>query len=240
MKVFPETGDVMRRFMFAVIGFSFIMGCASAEPEAPATVTMETDDQKTLYALGFTMARTLGGANFDDAEIQLIQRGLADGIRGTDAQVELDVYGPQVNTMMAARMKSAADAEKQESQAYCDKMAGTEGATRTASGAIYIETQAGDGATPGPTDTVKLHYHGTLRDGRVFDSSVDKGSPATFSVNGVIPCFSEGVQQMKVGGKATLVCPSDTAYGDRGSGALIRPGAALTFEVELLEVVAGT
>ena len=84
---------------------------------------------------------------------------------------------------------------------------------------------------------MKVHYHGTLTDGTVFDSSVQRGEPATFPLDGVIPCWTEGVQKMKVGGKAKLVCPSAAAYGDRGQPPNIRPGAVLTFEVELLEIV---
>ncbi len=82
-----------------------------------------------------------------------------------------------------------------------------------------------------------MHYHGTLRDGHVFDSSVERKEPATFPLNGVIPCWTEGVQKMKVGGKAKLTCPSAIAYGDKGAGGEIPPGAVLTFEVELLEIL---
>ena len=85
-------------------------------------------------------------------------------------------------------------------------------------------------------DQVTVHYHGTLRDGTVFDSSVDRGEPTTFALNRVIQCWTEGLQRMKVGGKATLVCPAPIAYGDRGAGSLIKPGAALKFEVELLAI----
>ncbi len=81
-----------------------------------------------------------------------------------------------------------------------------------------------------------VHYHGTLRDGTVFDSSVERGQPAQFALNRVIPCWTEGLQLMKVGGKAKLVCPPEIAYGDRGAGQLIKPGAALTFEVELISI----
>jgi FKBP-type peptidyl-prolyl cis-trans isomerase FkpA/FKBP-type peptidyl-prolyl cis-trans isomerase FklB len=226
----------MRNTLPALLVLIAMTGCASAE--APAEPALETDEQKTLYATGYALSQTLRGAQFDEAEIRLIQAGLADGLAGRPADVAMESIGPKINEMVAGRVQLAAESEKSAGQAYVEEMAGTEGAERTASGAIYIELEAGDGAQPGLTDTVKLHYHGTLRDGTVFDSSVDKGSPATFRVNGVIPCFSEGVQRMKVGGKAKLVCPSDTAYGDRGSPPKIKPGAALTFEVELLEIVA--
>ena len=108
---------------------------------------------------------------------------------------------------------------------------------KTASGALVKEMKAGTGEQPKATDTVKVHYHGTLTDGTVFDSSVQRGQPATFPLNGVVKCWTEGLQQMKVGGKAKLVCPSDTAYGDQGRPPQIKPGATLVFEVELLEIV---
>ena len=101
---------------------------------------------------------------------------------------------------------------------------------------VYIEQKKGTGASPKATDTVKVHYKGTLVDGKTFDSSYDRGEPAQFPLNGVIPCWTEGVQKMAVGGKAKLVCPPAIAYGDRGSPPVIPPGATLVFEVELLEV----
>lgn len=119
---------------------------------------------------------------------------------------------------------------------FQEKMAARKGAEKTASGLIYSVVKAGSGASPKATDTVKVHYHGTLPDGTVFDSSVDRGEPATFPLNGVIPCWTEGVQKMKVGGKSQLVCPPDIAYGNRRVGEHIKPGSTLVFEVELLGV----
>ena len=225
----------MRRITVALLVVVCLIGCASAETKAPE---LETEEQKTLYALGFAVANSFRGAHFEASELDLIQRGLADGILGQEPQVEMAEYGPKVNALMGERVTLAATKEKEAGQAYCDEAASSESAVKTASGAIYLELEKGEGAQPGSTDQVKLHYHGTLRDGTVFDSSVDRGEPSTFRVNGVVPWFSEGVQQMSVGGKAKLVCPADTAYGDRGSPPLIKPGAALTFEVELLEIVA--
>jgi FKBP-type peptidyl-prolyl cis-trans isomerase FkpA/FKBP-type peptidyl-prolyl cis-trans isomerase FklB len=95
----------------------------------------------------------------------------------------------------------------------------------------------GKGASPKETDTVKVHYHGTLTDGTVFDSSVQRGEPATFPLAQVIPCWTEGVQRVKVGGKSRLICPANLAYGDRGAPPKIKPGATLVFEVELLDIV---
>jgi FKBP-type peptidyl-prolyl cis-trans isomerase FkpA len=106
-----------------------------------------------------------------------------------------------------------------------------------ASGELEItHLTEGSGASPSATDTVQVHYHGTFPDGRVFDSSVDRGHPASFPLNRVIACWTEGVQKMKVGGKAKLVCPPALAYGERGAPPTIPPNATLVFEVELLAI----
>lgn len=107
----------------------------------------------------------------------------------------------------------------------------------TPGGSRIATLQAGNGASPKATDTVKVHYRGTLADGKEFDSSYKRGQPASFPLNKVIPCWTEGLQKMQVGGKARLVCPPEQAYGGRGVPGAIPPNATLTFEVELLEIV---
>ena len=104
------------------------------------------------------------------------------------------------------------------------------------SGVKIAHTQVGTGASPKASDTVKVHYRGTLADGKEFDSSYKRNAPATFPLGRVVPCWTEGLQKMKVGGKATLTCPPATAYGDRGAGGVVPPNATLTFEVELLAI----
>jgi FKBP-type peptidyl-prolyl cis-trans isomerase FkpA len=121
-------------------------------------------------------------------------------------------------------------------QAYLDKAAAEPGAVKTGSGLVYRELRAGTGASPAPNDTVKVNYRGTLVDGTEFDSSYKRNEPISFPLSGVIPCWTEGVQKMKVGGKSQLVCPSSIAYGDRGSPPVIPGGATLIFEVELLGI----
>ncbi len=127
--------------------------------------------------------------------------------------------------------------EKTASNAYLDKAATEPGAVKTPSGMIYRELTPGTGATPKPTDTVKVNYRGTLVNGTEFDSSYSRHEPAQFPVTGVIKCWTEGLQKMKVGGKAQLVCPSNLAYGDQGRPG-IPGGAALIFDLELLDIVA--
>lgn len=104
------------------------------------------------------------------------------------------------------------------------------------SGVKIVHTQVGKGPLPKATDAVTVHYRGTLADGKEFDSSYKRGAPATFPLNRVVPCWTEGVQKIKVGGKATLTCPPATAYGERGAGSAVPPNATLTFEVELLSI----
>lgn len=104
------------------------------------------------------------------------------------------------------------------------------------SGVKIVHTVDGTGAQPKASDSVKVHYRGTLADGTEFDSSIKRGTPATFPLNRVVPCWTEGMQKIKVGGKATLTCPPATAYGSRGAGAAVPPNATLTFEVELLAI----
>ena len=110
------------------------------------------------------------------------------------------------------------------------------GATVTPSGLVYRSLTEGKGASPSAADTVKVHYRGTLANGTEFDSSYKRNAPAQFPLSGVIPCWTEGVQHMKVGGKARLTCPPAIAYGERGAGGVIPPNATLQFEVELLAI----
>lgn len=146
-----------------------------------------------------------------------------------------DIAGLLAGALLATAGCQRQDpAAAQRAQEYLAAAAREEGAIRTATGLVFKVLTPGTGPSPSATDTVQVHYHGTLPDGRVFDSSVDRGQPASFPLDQVIPCWTEGVQRLSVGGKAKLVCPADLAYGDRGAGGVIPPGSPLAFEVELL------
>lgn len=131
---------------------------------------------------------------------------------------------------------AASDAPPADPKAALDKAAAESGAVRTPSGMVYRELTAGTGQSPQPTDMVKVNYRGTLTNGTEFDSSYKRNEPAQFPLNRVIPCWTEGLQHMKVGGKAKLTCPANLAYGDQGSPPTIPGGATLIFEVELLGI----
>jgi len=205
-----------------------------------ADVKLETEDQKTLYALGLALSRNLGTFNLTADELATVEAGLADGLFAKEKKVDLEKYGAKIQELAQARAKVSADKEKEAAKPFLEKMAKEKGAKTLPSGVIFIEDKAGTGDAPKATDKVKVHYTGKLMDGTVFDSSVERGQPATFPLNQVIKCWTEGVQQMKPGGKAKLVCPADVAYGERGAPPKIKPGATLTFDVELLEIVKDT
>jgi FKBP-type peptidyl-prolyl cis-trans isomerase FkpA len=223
--------------MRAIVASVVMLLLAAPALASGAAPKLETDDQKTLYALGVALSQNLTLFNLTPAELELVEAGLADGALRKDAKVDMKTYGPKIQHMYAARAALATAAEKKNGQAFADKAAAEKGATKTPSGIIMTTIRPGTGPSPAPTDKVKVHYTGTLVDGTVFDSSVQRGEPATFPVNGVIKCWAEALPLMKVGGKSKIVCPSDVAYGDRGAPPRIKPGATLVFEVELLDIV---
>ena len=208
---------------------------AKAATPAAAPGTLTTDDQKIVYAVGLSMAQQLSQLALSRAELEIVKQALTDAAAGKPA-VELSEWGPKINTFAQGRTVRAAAVEKTRAKAFLDKAATEPGSTRTASGLVFHELTAGTGASPKATDKVKVNYRGTLVNGTEFDSSYKRNQPAEFPLNGVIPCWTEGVQKMKTGGKARLTCPSDIAYGDSGRPPQIPGGATLIFEIELLGV----
>jgi FKBP-type peptidyl-prolyl cis-trans isomerase FkpA len=214
-------------------------GATGAKPATNATPKTTppkemTDEEKTIYALGLSMSRSLRQFTLSAAELDLIKRALTDARAGKPA-IDLELWGPRIQGLAEARAALVAKREKEASAAYLAAAAGEPGAIKTASGLIYKELTSGTGASPTASDTVKVHYRGTLIDGTEFDSSYKRNEPAQFPLSGVIAGWTEGVQLMKVGGKARLICPSDLAYGDQGRPS-IPGGATLVFEIELLEI----
>jgi len=194
-----------------------------------------TDEEKTIYALGLSVSRSLRPFALSPAELDLIRRALFDADAGKPA-VDLEVWGPKIQALGEARALIVAQREKAAAAAFLESAAKEPGAIRTASGLIYRELTPGTGASPTAADTVKVHYRGTLIDGTEFDSSYKRNEPAQFPLSGVIKGWTEGVQMMKVGGKSRLICPSDLAYGEQGHPPVIPGGATLIFEIELLEI----
>ncbi len=214
---------------------------AANAPDAATTAKLETDDQKALYALGLGIARQLEEQSFDlDAsDVAALEQGLSDGALKREPQVSLEEWGSKIHDLQKSRASRVAQKEKEAAASFLADAAAQPGALRTESGLVYQEVKAGDGPSPKATDRVRVNYEGKLRDGTVFDSSQKHGHAAIFGLSsGVIPCWTEALQRMKVGGKSHVVCPAELAFGDQGApGAHIRPGAPLAFDIELLEVL---
>lgn len=224
--------------LFASIALFALLACQKATDAGAgaAPVDLTTDDQKTVYALGLALSRDLAPFALDEAELGILARGMTDGALGRPSLVDLETQMPKIQEFGMARVAAAAAGEATASEAFLTAAAAEPGAEKLESGLVYREVTPGTGASPTASDIVKVHYHGTLRDGTVFDSSVDRGEPVEFPLGGVIPCWTEGVQKMKVGGKSRLVCPASIAYGERGAPPRIKPGAALAFDVELIGI----
>lgn len=223
----------MRTFILS-IGASLLLAVtpAMASSQDPAN-----EDQKTLYALGLAISQSLSTFSLSETELEMVKSGMIDGVLKRTPKVDLQTYGPKIQQLQQSRLAALAEVEKKAGAAFLAKAAAEKGATKTESGIVITTIKPGSGAVPKATDVVKVHYHGTLIDGTVFDSSVKRGEPATFPLDQVVKCWTEGVQQIKVGGKSRLVCPSNLAYGERGMPPVIKPGSTLVFEVELLEIV---
>lgn len=196
----------------------------------------KTENEKTLYAIGLVLARQIAVFNLSPSELELVKQGLSDAVSGKTPAVDVDAYSKKVQDLVNARRTAQGEKLTAATKEYVDKAAKEKGAIKTESGLIYLSLNEGTGASPATTDTVKVHYRGTLVDGQEFDSSYKRNQPAEFPLKGVIKCWTEGLQKMKVGGKAKLVCPPAIAYGTKGAGALIPPNATLVFEVELLDI----
>ncbi len=219
----------MRKLLLVIcIALMGIWGCS---PEAP-----KTEDQKAFYALGVHLNKQLSVFELTPDELKYVQMGMSDAAAGKKLAAEPETQMQKLGELAQARMQKAAERRKEQDKPFLEKAAKEAGVKKTASGLIYKEIKAGTGAQPKATDMVKVHYVGTLSDGKEFDSSVKRGQPAVLSLKDVFPCWAEGVGMMKVGGKSKLVCPSEIAYGDQGRPPVIPGGAALVFEVELLDV----
>lgn len=210
----------------------FTLASASAFAlEAP-----KTDEEKTLYTIGLIIAKQLRVFNLGAEELERVKQGLTDGATAEKPAVEIADYNSKVQDLAKARIKVQSDKLAVAGKEMLDKAAKEKGAVRTDSGLVFVSLKEGAGDSPKATDTVKVHYKGTLSDGHEFDSSYKRNKPAEFKLDAVIKCWTEGVQKMKPGGKAKLVCPAAIAYGEKSMGDIL-PGSTLQFEVELLEVL---
>ena len=224
----------MVRYLTLYLCLGSMIACAQT-PASSAPVKLDTEDQKTLYALGLLIGNNIKPFALTPDELAFVKAGLSDAAANANPQVPIETYGPKVNELAQKRSAAAAEGAKKKGQEFADKVAAEKDAKKLASGVIIRMINPGTGPNPTADDTVKVHYEGKLIDGTVFDSSIKRGQPVEFPLKGVVPCWTEALQQMNKGEKAQVVCPSAVAYGDSGHPPAIPPGSTLSFEVELLD-----
>ena len=227
----------MKQYIVPVLACGLLASTAFGQEKPELT----TPKQRVSYSIGANI-----GSNFKrqsmEIDVKTLAAGITDALAGKTALTEaemrevLNTFQQEMQTKMMAKEKVDGEANIKKGEEFLAANAKKEGVKTTASGLQYKVIKSGSGATPKAADSVKVHYHGTLTDGKVFDSSVERGEPVSFQVDGVIPGWTEALQLMKEGDKWQLVIPSKLAYGERGAGGDIGPNSVLVFDVELLAV----
>lgn len=197
---------------------------------------MNNELEKLSYSLGVNVAMSLQSQGLEEVDTKLFGQAIDDVLRGSNLQIDPQEAGNILNAHFSKLQSKQHESAIKEGQEFLDVNKTKEGVITLESGLQYQVLKEGSGAKPNIDSTVTTHYHGTTIDGSVFDSSVDRGTPASFPVNGVIAGWTEALQLMTIGSKWKLFVPSNLAYGDRGAGPKIGPHTTLIFEVELLEI----
>ena len=234
----------MKKFAIVLAGTVMLAACGG-EKDKSADVELKSEDQKASYALGFRSAEQMSA--MENLDLDAMVAGLRDGFGdepesrlGEDADMDQLIRDYQTRMMEARqkKMEEQAQANLEEGQEFLDENADKDGVEVTDSGLQYQVLESGDEGAQSPTleDTVEVHYKGMLRDGTVFDSSIERDEPAVFGLKHIIPGWQEALPMMKVGDKWKLFLPPELGYGEQGAGGDIGPNEVLIFEVELLDV----
>lgn len=219
-----------------LLSLAFVLSFVACNKNDPTSIKLESEDDKTFYAMGFMLGGNLQRLSLSEKELAALYKGIAMASKNDKSEVDMAKYQNRIQEVFKARMDKVAAKEKEAGNKFIDTFVTKEGATKTASGLAYKVVKEGTGATPSAEDVVEVHYHGTLTDGTVFDSSKERGKTISFPLNRVIKGWTEGLQTMKEGGTSKFVIPADLAYGDAGAPPKIPGGATLMFEVELFKV----
>lgn len=211
----------------------FAIGCNNTDV---TKTKLESEEDKTFYTMGLMLGDNLKRLELNDKELAALFKGVAHAAKGAKPEVDLAIYQPKIQTMFKDRMGKISMKQKEEGKTFIENFKKEEGVKVTDSGLAYKVLKEGTGAKPGAEDTVEVHYKGTLINGEVFDSSIERGKTISFPLNRVIKGWTEGLQLIGEGGKIKLVIPSELAYGEAGAPPKIPGGATLQFEVELFKV----
>ncbi len=234
----------MKKTWVSLIFLASILTISSCNSSDPKKIKLESEDDKTFYAMGFMLGGNLQRLSLSDKELAALYKGVSTAAQNGKSEVDMAKYQNRIQEVFKSRMDKVAEKEKGAGKAFMENFLKEEGVKTTGSPddkdntkkVAYKVIKEGTGATPTAEDIVEVHYHGTLIDGTVFDSSVERGKTISFPLNRVIKGWTEGLQTMKEGGKSKFVIPSELAYGEAGAPPKIPGGATLVFEVELFKV----
>jgi len=231
-------GQVMKKIIFSLIIVTsiFAVSCKGTDKNAEVSADASAKPADASYAFGIAIGNSLKetGVEIDNGKFL---KGLKDAMGKTAPDMTLEEAGAIIQASIEAATLKKAEANKVKETEFFAENGKKTGVISTESGLQYEILKEGTGSSPKSTDTIRVDYVGTLVDGTTFDSSIARGEPAEFPLDGVIPGWTEGIQTMKVGGKTKFYIPSKLAYGEAGAGATIPPNSTLVFEVDLLEIV---
>lgn len=236
LKTYKNNMKSKNLILFTSIVFLSLTACEGQKSGEAKSTTMITQSDSVSYALGVSIGNNLKKSGFDTINVDLLAKAMKEVYNGDSTKIKAENADGIIQAYMqgAQAKKGAANIEK--GRKFLEENSKKPGVVTLPSGLQYQIITAGTGAKPTLTDKVTTHYHGTLMDGTVFDSSVDRGQPASFPVNGVIPGWTEALQLMGVGSKWKLFVPSNLGYGERSPGGKIGANETLIFEVELISI----
>lgn len=224
----------MKKVLLLLTASMLSISCTQMEADS---IQLNSEDEKAFYTIGFSWGEKLKGLNISQREFQALIKGASTSVKGRKPEVDLKLYSERISQIAKVRSESSSSKEKENGVKFITNyLKNNPKAKKTASGLVYEIVREGTGKNPVATDTVEVHYHGTLTNGTVFDSSVKRNKKISFPLNRVIKGWTEGLQLVKEGGKIKLIIPSELAYGNAGAPPTIPAGATLVFSVELFKI----